>query len=134
MNKYSFFAAAASVLLVVSCGGGAYQSAAGVEVPAEVKAGEVAFSMVAVPGDAFAMGKTPSGTKVPGATIHQVVLNGYSISQLPVTQELCQAVTGSAAGSIQNPAAPVDMVSYDDCVKFLGKLSKMTGIPFSLPT
>lgn len=134
MNKYSFFAAAASVLLVVSCGGGAYQSAAGVEVPAEVKAGEVAFSMVAVPGDAFAMGKTPSGTKVPGATIHQVVLNGYSISQLPVTQELWQAVTGSAAGSIQNPAAPVDMVSYDDCVKFLGKLSKMTGIPFSLPT
>ena len=63
MNKYSFFAAAASVLLVVSCGGGAYQSAAGVEVPAEVKAGEVAFSMVAVPGESSRCDDSPGGVE-----------------------------------------------------------------------
>lgn len=65
MNKYSFFAAAASVLLMVSCGGGAYQSAAGVEVPAEVKAGEVAFSMVAVPGDASQWERPRQARKFP---------------------------------------------------------------------
>ena len=134
MNKYSFIVSAASVLLLVSCGGSAYRSAAGIDVPEEIKAGNVAFNMTAVEGGSFSMGRTPAGTRIPGATLHQVVLDGYSISQLPVTQELWEAVTGSHAGSVQNPAAPVDMVSYDDCIKFLGKLSKMTGIPFSLPT
>lgn len=134
MNLYSIIASAASVMMLVSCGGSAYQSAAGVEVPGEVKAGDVQFVMETVPGGSFSMGRTPAGTRIAGATLHHVVLNGFSISKLPVTQELWKAVTGSEAGSVQNPAAPVDMVSYDDCVKFLGKLSKMTGIPFSLPT
>lgn len=123
-----------AMAMLSSCGGQAVQSAEGVEVPEEVKVGDIVIKMKNVEGGTFAMGLNPNGTKIPGASLHQVVLNGYAISEFPVTQELWTAVTGSQAGSTQNPSAPVDMVSFDDCVKFIGKLSKLTKIPFSLPT
>lgn len=126
---------AAAALALAACGGdGAVHLAEGVAVPEEVKAGDASFRMISVPGGSFAMGRTPSGTKVTGAAIHQAVLHGFSISEQPVSRALWEAVMGTAAGSSQSASAPVDMVSHDDCVKFLAKLSKMSGIPFSLPS
>ncbi len=134
MKKYSLLSFIAAIALMTSCAGNAVQSAAGVEVPAEVKVGEVSMQMLNVSGGTFTMGKTPAGTKLANAVVHQVVLHGFSISSQPVSQALWQRVMGSETGSVKNPSAPADMVSYDDCVKFVTKLSKASGIPFSLPT
>ena len=134
MRNSSVLSFMAAALLLASCGSSATRSAAGVDVPAEVNAAGITFNMVEVPGGTFAMGQTPTGVKVTGASIHQVVLKGFSISQLPVTAELWQAVVGDNPSTADSQAAPVDRASYDDCVKFVAKLSKLTGIPFSLPT
>ena len=123
MKKFSLLAFIAAIAVTASCGGSAVQSAAGVEVPAEVKVGEVTLPMLNVEGGTFTMGKTPAGTKLANSTMHQVVLHGFAISAQPVSQSLWQKVMGSEAGSVKNPAAAADMVSYDDCVKFVSKLS-----------
>lgn len=134
MKKLSFVVAAAVAAVLSSCGGSAVQSAAGVDVPSEVKVADTVIPMVTVEGGTFAMGKTPSGVRITGATVHQVVLKGFSISSQRISKGVWKAVMGSDAGTATSETAPVDMVSQDDCIKFLGKLSKMTGIPFSLPT
>ncbi len=127
----SFFAA---VAVTAACDSSATRSAAGVEVPSEVKVGDEVLPMVNVTGGTFTMGRTPSGTKLASSTMHQVVLHGFSISAQPVSQGLWKKVMGSETGSVKNPSAPADMVSYDDCIKFVIKLSKASGIPFSMPT
>ena len=130
-KSIGILSALACAMMLTACGGDvAVRTAAGTDVPETVVAGNVSFRMVSVPGGTFAMGRTPSGTKVTGAKMHQVVLYGYSISEQPVSQELWTAVMGTPSGN----SAIADMVSYDDCLKFLGKLTKMSGIPFSLPT
>ena len=119
------------MLMLTACGGNvAVRTAVGTDVPETVTVGDASFQMASVHGGSFAMGRTPAGTKVTGAKMHQVVLYGYSISEQPVSQALWTAVMGSPCGS----SSVADMVSYDDCLKFLGKLTKMSGIPFSLPT
>lgn len=132
--RKNFFFFIPMLALMASCGGDGTQSAAGVDVPSEVKVAEQTIMMVNVEPSTFSMGFTPSGTKVKGATLHQVLLSGYSISKTPVSQALWESVMGSNPSSEINAEAPVDMVSYKDCGKFLSKLSKLAGIPFSLPT
>ena len=78
MKKFSFVVAAAVAAVLSSCGGSAVQSAAGVDVPSEVKVADAMIPMVTVEGGTFAMGKTPSGVRISGATVHQVVLKGFS--------------------------------------------------------
>lgn len=125
---------AAAALAVVSCGGGGDKSAAGMTVPSEIEVSGVTLKMCDVPPASFAMGLASSGVKASGATIHQVVLKGYSISEEPVSQELWTAVMGDNPSAVKSPSAPVDMVAYKDCIKFVKKISKLTGIPFALPT
>ena len=128
------FGIAAACFALSACGSQTAGSAEGIDVPAVVDAGGVKFDMVAVEGGSFAMGKTPAGTKIADVTIHEVVLDGFSISGKPVSRQLWEAVMNEQRGSSTSHEAPVDMVSQDDCKKFLSKLSKMTGIPFALPT
>ena len=132
--KSMFWMSAVAIIAAVSCNGGGNGSAAGVEVPAEIEVSGVKLEMCNVPPASFAMGFAPSGVKALGATIHQVILKGYSISREPVSQELWTAVMGDNPSAVKSPSAPVDMVAYKDCIKFIGKISKLTGIPFALPT
>ena len=133
MRKRLIFALPA-IMLVAACGETGTGSAAGVEVPSVVEAGNVRIEMVNVPPCSFAMGYAPNGSKVRGASLRQVVLSGYSISKLPVSQELWAEIMSDKPSSSDSPSAPVDMVSYKDCNKFISKLSRKTGIPFSIPT
>ena len=125
------FGIAAACFALSACGSQTSGSAEGIDVPAVVDASGVKFDMVAVEGGSFAMGKTPAGTKIADVTIHEVVLDGFSISGKPVSRQLWEAVMNEQRGSSSSVEAPVDMVSQEDCKKFISKLSKMTGIPFS---
>lgn len=93
--------------------------------------------MVLVEGGIFMMGATPEQEddawelEFPA---HQVKLSSFYMCRVEVTQSLWNAVMGSNPSSSVQWNKPVEMVSWDDCSKFIQKLNSMTGITFRLPT
>lgn len=95
----------------------------------------VELELCSLDGGTFTMWVTPDGRKINGAEEPvQVLLNGFAISKNPISQKLWKAVMGNNPSSVQNDALPVDRVTYADCIKFTKKISKLTGLPFTLPT
>ena len=103
-------------------------------LPEIIGANGVGFKMVSVPSATFSMGYNLQGGKVKNAAIHQVVIDGFAIGEMPVSQELWLAVTGSDPSSPKNGRKAVDRITLKDCRKFLRKLSKIAGYDFRLPT
>lgn len=97
----------------------------------------VSFTMVAVRGGSFRMGAT--GGKVSHSyyddnPAHSVTLSDYRIGQKEVTQALWRAVMGNNPSNFKGDQRPVEMVSWDNCQKFIRKLNQLTGEHFRLPT
>lgn len=65
---------------------------------------------------------------------HTVSLSPYLIGKNSVSQELWRAVMGYNPSQNPSDSGPVDNVSWNDCMEFIRKLRKMTGIEFCLPT
>ena len=95
----------------------------------------VEYPMVRVSGGSFMMGCTEAEDNewysLGAMPQHRVSLSSYSIGKYPVTNELWEAVTGDNLGY---NSAPVTDVSWYDCMEFIDKLNKMTGMDFKLPT
>ncbi|MGN0201661.1 MAG: formylglycine-generating enzyme family protein [Candidatus Cryptobacteroides sp.] len=126
--------AAAAALLMVSCGGASSSSQAP-DYEMNYTVSDVTFEMVNIPSGYFTMGLSADNRqKVSNSSIHPVALDGFVITAAPVSQALWSAVMGSNPSSVQNPALPVDMVSWADIQKFISKLNKATGKKFSLPS
>ena len=95
--------------------------------------------MVWIDGGSFTMGATAEqGNEAENdeKPTHKVTLRGFYISKYEVTQELWQAVMGQDNPSYfyGNPKLPVENVSWDDCLDFIRKLNRLTGMSFRLPT
>ena len=133
MGKFSIFAGlAAAALILVSCGGStASQALSPEDVKDSYQVKGVSLSFVKIEGGSVSMGTMADGRHISGSNVHQTVLDGYAISPLPVSQAIWQAVMGGSGGSA---SVPMGGVSYKDIRKFLAKLSKHCGVPFSLPT
>ncbi len=135
MNKIFNIAAALTVGVMAMACKTTVQKPQGVDYQTEYAVGDVTFEMVRIPAGHYTMGLSADNRrKVTGGTPHEVALDGFVISAKPVSQALWTAVMGGNPSSVQNPDAPVDMVSWEDAVKFLGKLNKATGKIFILPT
>ena len=97
----------------------------------------ISIDMVKVEAGTFMMGATsemqnPYDNEKP---VHQVTLtNNYYMGKYEVTQSLWLAVMGSNPSKFKGDYLPVEMVSWDDCQEFIGKLNSMTGRKFRLPT
>ncbi|HEX4953282.1 MAG TPA: SUMF1/EgtB/PvdO family nonheme iron enzyme [Thermoanaerobaculia bacterium] len=67
---------------------------------------------------------------------HEVTLTrGFWLGEVPCTQELWQAVTGSNPSRFQGASRPVEQVSWKDCQDFLRRLEvKCPGLGARLPT
>ena len=65
---------------------------------------------------------------------HEVTLSSYYIGETEVTQELWEAVMGDNPSYFKKDDRPVEMVSWNDCQEFIGKLNRLTGKHFRLPT
>ena len=96
----------------------------------------ITFNMIKVNGGTFTMGatseqKNPKDDEKP---THQVTLSSYYIGETEVTQALWTAVMGDNPSSSKGDNLPVEMVSWKDCKKFIGKLNKLTKRSFRLPT
>lgn len=65
-----------------------------------------------------------------------VELSDYEIGQTTVTQDLWNAVMGKESNPSSYPGDdhPVDSINYYEAVRFIEKLSELTGLSFSLPT
>ena len=99
--------------------------------------GKLLRSMVLVEGGTFIMGATSEQDddawelEFPA---HQVRVSSFYMSMYEVTQELWNHVMGVNPSSNQGKNYPVEMVSWDDCQRFIEKLNDMTGMKFRLPT
>ena len=65
---------------------------------------------------------------------HSVYLNGFSIGEAEVTQDLWEAIMGTNPSQTKGINYPVQSVSWDDCQTFITKLNQLTGLQFRLPT
>ena len=61
-------------------------------------------------------------------------MNDYYIGETEVTQELWKAVMGNNPAKFKGENYPIENVSFNDCVRFVEKLSQLTGRRFRLPT
>ena len=104
----------------------------------------VSFNMIQVEGGGFTMGHDSEGySAIHDEEPHYVTLDGFSIGETEVTQELWKAVMGSDSHASwaeymeyddYYPQRPAEFISWDDCQTFISKLNELTGKNFRLPT
>ena len=96
----------------------------------------VKFTMKHVKGGAFMMGATDNDAMAEAdeKPAHSVSVVDYYIGETEVTQELWKAVMGNNPAKFKGENYPIENVSFNDCVRFVEKLSQLTGRRFRLPT
>ena len=68
-------------------------------------------------------------------TQHKVKLTeGFLLGKYPVTQRQWQSVMGNNPSHVKGPKLPVEMVSWDDCQKFVKKVNAKLNCGARLPT
>ncbi|MDE6383653.1 MAG: formylglycine-generating enzyme family protein [Paramuribaculum sp.] len=92
----------------------------------------VSFEMVRVDGGTFMMGSyTGTSYEQP---VHSETVATFYIGKTEVTQALWGAVMGSNPSHFRGANLPVENVSWNDCMEFCERLSRITGKNFRLPT
>jgi len=92
----------------------------------------VAFNMLCVPSGTFLMGSDPS---VSSHTDHEhprhrvVLSRPFQLAQMPVTQELYEAVMWINPSHNKAPGNPVVRVNWFDAARFCNALSELEGLP-----
>jgi len=106
------------------------------EAGAILRVPEIDLEMVWVPSGTFMMGSPSgeSGRYEYEGPVHRVTLDGFWIGKFAVTQSLYEEIMGKNPSRFEGEDRPVERVSWDDAMEFCGKLSSLTGKPFTLPT
>jgi formylglycine-generating enzyme required for sulfatase activity len=83
--------------------------------------------------------KTFSGTLVREANPRTIIIESdYYIGKYPITREEWSVVMGKendpSEYKVQDENLPVYNVAYEDCLRFIIKLNRITGLNFSLPS
>ena len=100
--------------------------------------GEI-IKMIRVQKGRFVMGKLFAADNLSvsdSSYPHEVrITHDYYICEIPVTQALWYYVMGEQPSRFNyNDKAPVDSVSWDDCMEFIKRLNCALGVEFRLPT
>ena len=103
-----------------------------------IKIGEENYGFVWIPAGEFDMGSPESEVlRLSGEKqIHVKLTRGFWALETEVTQALYQEVTGRNPSYNNNPALPVECVTYNDVVSFCEELTKRlpAGLTADLPT
>jgi surface protein len=103
----------------------------------EFISGSLRFEMVPVEGGTYTMGfvtDDPNYRYSYENKPREETVKDFYICRTQVTQALWEAVMGSNPSLIQGPKLPVEWVSPEECLEFVKRLSKITGLRFTLPT
>ena len=100
---------------------------------------QIVDNMVEVMGGTFKMGREKQGffsfLSTNDDQCHWVTLSSsFSIGKYPVTQKEWEAVMGYNHSACPGADRPVTNVSREEVMAFIGKLNRLTGLHFRLPT
>ena len=93
--------------------------------------------MVYVEGGTFDMGATPEQGKEACQSekpVHSVKVESFHIGTTEVTQAQWKAVMGNNPSSFKGDNLPVENITWENAMRFIRKLNKMTGLSYRLPT
>lgn len=92
--------------------------------------------MIYIPGGCFEMGDPFDEGVENEKPLHEVRLNPFFISSIPVTQAQWLSLMDDNPSSFHGPHYPVEQVTFDDAMDFARKLSRAHhgSFQFSLPT
>jgi formylglycine-generating enzyme required for sulfatase activity len=94
----------------------------------------IRLEMIAIPGGSFPMG-SPEGVGFDDERPqHRVTLAPFWLGKYVVTQAQWQAVMGSNPSRFKGADLPVEMVLWNDAVKFCEMVSQRTGKSYRLPS
>ncbi|MBI4751133.1 MAG: SUMF1/EgtB/PvdO family nonheme iron enzyme [Acidobacteria bacterium] len=93
----------------------------------------IEMEFVLIPAGEFQMGSTQSDDEKP---VHKVKISeGFYLGKYEVTQAEWEGVMGNNPSNFKGDRLPVENVSWDECQKFLEKLSaKKDGYTYRLPS
>lgn len=80
--------------------------------------------------------KSFQGAVIRKAKPSAVEIDSFYISKYPITQDEWKLVMGydPSEYEVQDENLPVFNVEYEDCLRFIAKLNRITGLKFDLPT
>ena len=90
--------------------------------------------MVFVEGGRFTMGCIVDDCLDDEKPSHQVTVSHFHISKQEITQALWRTVMGDNLSYFKGDSLPVENVSWNEVQEFIGKLSRLTGKQYRLPT
>lgn len=97
--------------------------------------GGVKMELVLIAPGRFTMGSGPDAGERDETPAHQVTISRpFYLGQYEVTQAQWNAIMDSNPSRHRGAKLPVEDVSWNDCQRFLRKLSAKTGRQFVLPT
>jgi len=102
----------------------------------EVKTNSIGMKLAWIPPGDFLMG-TPSdeGGRANERPVHKVrISRGFWMLMYEVTQRQYRAIMGRNPSHFKGDDFPVEMVSWDDAIKFCHKLGQKEGTKYRLPT
>jgi formylglycine-generating enzyme required for sulfatase activity len=94
----------------------------------------VKLEMVYIPAGSFMMGSNENPSEKP---VHKVSLKSFYMSKYPITGQQYEAVTGQDRETVcysPDDNIPVNVISWDDAIKFCLKLSKIKSKQYTLPS
>jgi formylglycine-generating enzyme required for sulfatase activity len=107
----------------------------------------ITLDMVAVPGGKFLMGaaKNEKGASKDEYPQHEVIVQPFFMSKYPITQAEWRAIESRTdlkverdlkldPSNFKGDNRPVEFVSWHDAIEFCGRLSKLTGREYRLPS
>lgn len=104
---------------------------------AEIDLAGKALELRWIPPGEFLMGSPGSENgRDDDEVLREVTLTrGFWLGRTPVTQEQFEAVNGTNPSGFKGDSRPVENVSWNDCMEFIGKLNgKVAGLNAGLPT
>ncbi len=90
--------------------------------------------MIWVEGGSFSMGSDSEKASSAEKPVHTVTLDGFRMGKFEVSQELFQEVMGWNNSYFPGKKHPVNNISWLNIQLFIGRLNRMTGKHFRLPT
>ncbi len=99
-----------------------------------VTCGNMVMELAGIPAGEFLMGQ--EGFEPCETPVHQMAIDqSFFMGVYPVTQAQYEAIMGVNPSSDKGENKPVEMVSYDDALAFIGKLNSLQNeVEFYLPT